>query len=167
MQSYSIPKYLNKRVSLKFIFCLPSAFVLKPRGIVWNSSIILRMHALFLTYANLLCTSNHACTGFLSANFVGFLNAVENKWEIKLYCIWQYYRKRSYITMLMHVVVSTLSNHGRMTIWQSQIFALNEEIWKVSIPGCIKKGNRTSARYYTWITRRMNNWFSSSERSGF
>jgi hypothetical protein len=68
-----------------------------------------------------------ACTGFLSANFVGFLNAVENKWKIKLYCI-QYYRKRSYITMLMHVVVSTLSNHGRMTIWQSQIFALNEEI---------------------------------------
>jgi hypothetical protein len=30
-----------------------------------------------------------------------------------------------------------------------------------------KKGNRTSARYYTWITRRMNNWFSYSERSGF
>jgi uncharacterized membrane protein YbaN (DUF454 family) len=30
-----------------------------------------------------------------------------------------------------------------------------------------KKGNRTSARYYTWITRRMNNWFTYSERSGF
>jgi hypothetical protein len=30
-----------------------------------------------------------------------------------------------------------------------------------------KKGNRTSARYYTWSTRRMNNWFSYSERSGF
>jgi hypothetical protein len=30
-----------------------------------------------------------------------------------------------------------------------------------------KKGNRTSARYYTLITRRMNNWFSYSERSGF
>jgi hypothetical protein len=29
-----------------------------------------------------------------------------------------------------------------------------------------KKGNRTSARYYMWITRRMNNWFSYSERSG-
>jgi hypothetical protein len=27
------------------------------------------------------------------------------------------------------------------------------------ITGCIKKGNRTSARYCTWITRRMNNFF--------
>jgi hypothetical protein len=30
-----------------------------------------------------------------------------------------------------------------------------------------KIGNQTSARYYTWITWRMNNCFSYSERSGF
>jgi hypothetical protein len=30
-----------------------------------------------------------------------------------------------------------------------------------------KKGNRNSARYYTWITRRMNNWFSYSESQAF
>ena len=30
-----------------------------------------------------------------------------------------------------------------------------------------KKGNRTSAPYYTSITWHMNNWFSYSERPGF
>jgi hypothetical protein len=33
--------------------------------------------------------------------------------------------------------------------------------------GCIKKGNRTSARYCTWITRRKNKKCSYSKRSGF
>jgi hypothetical protein len=33
--------------------------------------------------------------------------------------------------------------------------------------GCIKKGNRTSARYCTWITRRMNNFFHIRKDQAF